>query len=162
MSARPIAPLFVIRRASPEDAETIARIVNGWAGRGEMLSRSSGEIAATHREFLVAEEEGVIVGCGALALYGYDLAEIRSLAVRPDRLGSGIGAAITEALLAEADAQDIPQVIAFTYQPGFFERLGFRVVEADTLPRKAWTDCMRCIKRDFCDEFAMLRDIPGA
>jgi amino-acid N-acetyltransferase len=161
MKTQPLAPTRVVRRASPADAAAISAIVNGWAARGEMLPRSPEEVAATHRDFLVVEEEGEIVGCGALALYGHDLAEIRSLAVRPDRLGCGIGAAITAALIADADAHEIPRVIAFTYRPGFFERFGFRVVPGDTLPRKAWTDCVRCPKRNFCDEVAMLRERPG-
>ena len=37
------------------------------------------------------------------------------------------------------------------------------VVEKDTLPLKVWSDCVRCPKRDGCDEIAMvmvLEDVP--
>jgi amino-acid N-acetyltransferase len=37
------------------------------------------------------------------------------------------------------------------------------VVDKDTLPLKVWSDCVRCPKRDGCDEIAMVRvleDVP--
>ena len=37
------------------------------------------------------------------------------------------------------------------------------MVDKDTLPLKVWSDCVRCPKRDGCDEIAMvrtLRDVP--
>jgi amino-acid N-acetyltransferase len=41
--------------------------------------------------------------------------------------------------------------------------MGFEVVSKDTLPLKVWSDCVRCPKRDGCDEIAMVRllqDVP--
>ena len=36
-------------------------------------------------------------------------------------------------------------------------------VSRDTLPRKVWTDCVRCPRRHACDEVAVVLDlIPGA
>ena len=37
--------------------------------------------------------------------------------------------------------------------------LGFAVVEKDSLPLKVWSDCVRCPKRDGCDEIAMVREL---
>jgi amino-acid N-acetyltransferase len=37
------------------------------------------------------------------------------------------------------------------------------VVDKDSLPLKVWSDCVRCPKRDGCDEIAMVRtlwDVP--
>jgi len=54
-------------------------------------------------------------------------------------------------------------VIALTREVPFFERAGFGVVERDTLPRKVWTDCVRCPRRHACDEVAVVLDlVPGA
>jgi amino-acid N-acetyltransferase len=125
-----------------------------------MLPRDEGEVARTIGDFFVAVEGGEAIGCGALAFYGHDLAEVRSLAARTDRQARGVGTALVRALLAEADAYEIPSVICFTYVPDFFARFGFRVVRAEDLPRKAWTDCVKCPKRNFCDEVAMERALP--
>lgn len=167
MSRRPPVPPAVatglaVRRARPGDVPAISGIVNAWAALGRMLPREEAEVGRTLSDFFVAVEGEEVVGCGALALYGHDLAEVRSLAVRADRQGRGIGASLVRSLLAEADAYEIPSVISFTYVPDFFARFGFRVVPADTLPRKAWTDCVKCPKRNFCDEVAMERRLPDA
>jgi amino-acid N-acetyltransferase len=53
--------------------------------------------------------------------------------------------------------------MSLTYEQAFFEKLGFVVVDKDTLPLKVWSDCVRCPKRDGCDEIAMVRtleDVP--
>ena len=46
-----------------------------------------------------------------------------------------------------------------TYRPGFFERLGFRILDKRELPQKIWKDCLRCAKFTCCDEVALIRDI---
>ena len=54
-------------------------------------------------------------------------------------------------------------MIALTREIGFFERCGFAVVSRDRLPRKVWTDCVRCPRRHACDEVAVVCDlVPGA
>jgi amino-acid N-acetyltransferase len=53
--------------------------------------------------------------------------------------------------------------MSLTYEQQFFEKLGFEVVAKETLPLKVWSDCIRCPKRDGCDEIAMthiLHDLP--
>jgi amino-acid N-acetyltransferase len=88
---------------------------------------------------------------------------VRSLAVRPDQHGQGLGAALVERLLDDARAMGLPRVIALTREIAFFERCGFVGVSRDTLPRKVWTDCVRCPRRHACDEVAVVLDlVPGA
>jgi hypothetical protein len=54
-------------------------------------------------------------------------------------------------------------VIALTRELRFFERCGFQAVARETLPRKVWTDCVRCPRRHACDEIAVVLDlVPGA
>ena len=121
------------------------------------------------REFHVVERAATngdppeIVACAALRLLWDDLGEVRSLAVRPDHHGLGLGARLVERLLADARALDLPRVIALTREVGFFERAGFSVASRDALPRKVWTDCVRCPRRHACDEVAVVLDLqPGA
>ena len=57
----------------------------------------------------------------------------------------------------------IRRLMSLTYEQAFFEKLGFEVVAKETLPLKVWSDCVRCPKRDGCDEIAMVRvleDVP--
>jgi amino-acid N-acetyltransferase len=121
------------------------------------------------REFHVVEKlgengsAGTVVACAALRLLWRDLGEVRSLAVRPDAHGRGLGAALVQAVVADARALGLPRIIALTREVPFFERCGFFAQAREMLPRKVWTDCVRCPKRHACDEVAMTLDlVPGA
>jgi len=83
--------------------------------------------------------------------------------VRPDSHGRGLGAALVQRVVADARALQVPRVIALTREVAFFERCGFRTETRDALPRKVWTDCVRCPRRHACDEVAVVMDLqPGA
>jgi amino-acid N-acetyltransferase len=154
---------IVIRRATVADVPAIAAIMADYVVQGVLLPRPVSELYQCIREFHVAVRGRDIVACAALKLLWDDLGEVRSLTVRPDHHGMGLGAALVEAVLDDAKALALPRVIALTREVGFFERCGFGVVSRDTLPRKVWTDCVRCPRRHACDEVAVVLDlVPGA
>ena len=111
------------------------------------------------REFFVAEHDGEIVASAALRVLWRDMGEVRSLAVRHDHHGRGLGAALVEAVVGDARALGVPRLIALTREVAFFERCGFKVEQREALPRKVWTDCVRCPKRHACDEIAVVLDL---
>lgn len=148
-----------IRRARLADVPGIAALVERFAGRGEILPRRVEEIYQTLREWVVAEQGGQVVGCGALVILWADLAEIRSLVVAPEAQGGGVGRALVDALIAQATELGIPQVFALTRKTGFFLKLGFGVVPRESLPRKIWKDCITCTKFVGCDEVAVARRV---
>lgn len=76
-------------------------------------------------EFLVAEDEGGVVGCARLAPLPEGLSEMASVAVAPDRRGEGIGRALVRRALASAEQP----VHALCLQPAFFRNLGFEAVD---------------------------------
>ena len=120
-----------------------------------MLGRSLANIYDSLRDFYVYEEEGKILGIGALAICWEDLAEVRSLAVVAGQQGKGIGRKIVESCLNEAIELGIMRVFALTYQPDFFKTLGFLDIEKSELPQKVWGVCINCVKFPDCDEFAL-------
>ena len=110
-----------------------------------------------------AERGPEVVACAALRLLWGDLGEVRSLAVRPDHHGLGLGVALVRRVLDDARDLALPRVIALTREGEFFERCGFTVHLRENLPRKVWTDCVRCPRRHACDEVAVVCDlVPGA
>ena len=152
-----------IRRARLEDVPAIAGVMADYVIQGTLLPRPVSELYQCVREFHVAEIEGEVVACAALRLLWDDLGEVRSLAVRPGHQGRGLGALLVEAVLDDARALGVPRVIALTREVGFFERCGFAVASRESLPRKVWTDCVRCPRRHACDETAVVLDlVPGA
>jgi amino-acid N-acetyltransferase len=147
-----------LRRARIEDVPGIAALVGRFSGPGEILPRTTEDVYQTVREWVVAEQDGQILGCGSLVVLWADLAEIRSLVVAPEVQGTGIGRQLVTVLMAQAVELEIPQVFALTRKTGFFLKLGFRVVPREDLPRKIWKDCISCIKFVGCDEVAVVKN----
>jgi amino-acid N-acetyltransferase len=73
----------------------------------------------------------------------------------------GLGERLTRALLDAARAVGLKRVMALTYVPGFFGRLGFEVVSKDDLPEKVWQVCVKCYKFNRCDEIAVMLRLDG-
>jgi amino-acid N-acetyltransferase len=152
-----------IRQARLSDVPEMLRLINDYAARAIMLPRTELELCESLRDFLVASDNGSVIGCGALHFYTQHMAELRSLAVAPDHARGGLGRRITSSLIEEARSLGVGVVFAFTYVPGFFEKMGFQVVDRGALPLKAWKDCLRCPKFHACDEIAMACMVtPGA
>jgi amino-acid N-acetyltransferase len=153
---------LMVVRAAIADARGICDLVNTFARRGEMLPRTMAEVYENLRDFYVVRDEaGAVLACGGLHILWEDLAEIKSLAVREDLQGRGLGQRIVAACLDEAAAIGIKTAFALTYRPGFFEKLGFRQADVMTLPRKVWGECYRCPKFPGCNEIAMVREVGG-
>jgi len=153
----------MIRPATIHDVPRIRDIINSHAELGKMLFKSYAQIYEAMRDFAVYEIEGArgkqVVGCVALAIIWADLAEIRSLAVDDAFRGRGIGRRLVEWSVDESRRLGIRKLMALTYEQTFFGKLEFVVVSKDTLPLKVWSDCVRCPKRDNCDEIAVVREL---
>lgn len=149
----------MIRAATIHDVPRIQAIVNSHAELGRMLFKSYAELYENLRDFAVYEVDGQVVGCVALAILWADLSEIRSLAVDAKFHGRGIGRRLTEWCVEEARRLEIRKIMSLTYEQAFFEKMGFVVVGKESLPLKVWSDCVKCPKRDGCDEIAMVREL---
>jgi amino-acid N-acetyltransferase len=148
---------LMVRKAAMRDIPRILSLINAYAAEGVMLPRTEFEMSENIRDFSVAYDGDLLAGCAALHFYTPTVAEVRSLAVLPGLKQRGTGRALVEALEQEANENDLESIFAFTYVPGFFERLGFAEVERGELPLKAWKDCLRCPKFQNCDEIAVLK-----
>lgn len=150
-----------IRPARVEDVEAMRALIDSYADEDRMLPRSREFLIEHLRDFVVAEDDGEFLGCCALAVLTPDLAEVRSLAVRPQSGGRGVGASLVEACVAQARRLGLRRVFALTLVPQFFERCGFTLTSLGHLPEKSASECPVCPKRRRCDEHAMLLHLDG-
>ena len=139
------------------DIPNILSLINSYAAAGIMLPRTEFEMSENIRDFSVAYDGPILLGCAALHFYTPTTAEVRSLAVLPDVKQQGVGRALVEGLEQEANENSLEAIFAFTYVQQFFAKLGFEVIERGELPLKAWKDCLRCPKFQNCDEIAVLK-----
>ena len=145
------------RKAILPDAQQIHDLIGAYSGDGTLLPRTLAEICENVRDFVVLEDAGRILGCGALHLYGVHLAEIRSITVAAWAQGRGGGELLVKALLAEAKRHRVSCICLFTRTPEFFGHLGFTLAQRDDLPDKVRKDCWVCPRFHSCDEVAMVR-----
>lgn len=148
-----------IRKAKLIDVEAMHQTINYYAEKGLMLSRPRSVLYECIRDFIVAEEDGEILGVGALHIMWVDLAEVRALAVKSEHTSKGIGRKIVEYALEEAKSMGIPKVFALTYRPKFFEGLGFVETLKESMPQKVWGECINCPKFPNCDEICLKIDV---
>jgi amino-acid N-acetyltransferase len=149
----------MIRKARLINVKAMQALINQYADTGQMLPRALNELYEHLRDFHVYEENGSLIGVCALHVSWDGLAEIRSLAVRQDRLKRGIGAELVRQCLHEAADLQVTRVFVLTYQSKFFKKLGFTEVDKKELPHKIWTDCLNCVKFPNCDESSLIINI---
>ena len=153
----------MIRDARMEDVKKIYGLLNHFSQKGLLLGRSLSSLYDQLRDFKVYEPEQALSGMGeeivgvcALHVCWENLAEIRSLAVAEAWHGKGVGRSLVNACLKEADYFGISRVFTLTYQPVFFEKLGFQHIDKNELPHKVWSDCINCPKFPDCNEEALI------
>jgi len=116
---------MIIRHAHPDDALTIHRLIDKATKNGKILKRTSAEIKKNLAAFLVAEEDGAVIGCCSLEIYNRKLAEVRSLAVAQERQRKGVATALIDRCVREAARRGIMEVLAITDRQNLFKRHGF-------------------------------------
>jgi amino-acid N-acetyltransferase len=147
--------LSSVEKAKIGDVPQIQKLVNSFAGKGEMLARPLSEIYENIRDYFVVRMGKKVIACVSLHVSWADLAEVKALAVVANNQKSGLGAQLVAACIQEAKELDIPIVFCLTYKPVFFEKQGFVRVDKMKLPKKVWTECFHCPKFPDCDEVAM-------
>jgi glycerol 3-phosphatase-2 len=129
LGALPLRPYTRVREAGPADRETAAGVVRE-AGLEVIPSD-----AETGTIFLVEDEEGTPVATAAYERQGHQ-AYLRSVAVRGDVRGAGVGTLVVAAAARSASAAGVGELFLYTKDAaGFFARLGFERLDASEAPR---------------------------
>jgi amino-acid N-acetyltransferase len=119
-----------VRRARTPDVAAIKAIVDIYAGSGrKLLAKELVTLYEDVQDFLVAEVDGVVIGCGALHVLWSDLGEVRTLAVHPEHRNTRIGAELLDVLIATARDLGLSRLFALTFHTEFFRRAGFTEIE---------------------------------
>lgn len=155
-------PSPVVRKARAADIPRIHSLIDSMTSDGTLLRRSVADITQQIESFIVADSaDGEFLGCAALHRYGKHLAEIRSIAVREEARGLGAGGMLLKCLLDEIQSSNTQCACLFTRVPDFFAHYGFHAVQLTAFADKMEKDCVRCPRRQQCDETAMaLGELP--
>jgi amino-acid N-acetyltransferase len=149
-----------IRHPYDYEVDSILALFEDEVRAGRMLPRAADKVRARLDDWLVAEQDGQVIGCVSLVQFNRSLCEVRSLAVHPARRGQGIASELVMAAVALAHMRGMQQVLALTRAVRLFEQLGFRRDFVANFPEKVWRDCAPCPFRNACDEVAVIFDLP--
>jgi amino-acid N-acetyltransferase len=130
-------------------------LISSYSGDGTLLPRTLAEICENVRDFIVLEEAGYIIGCGAMHLYGQHLAEIRSITVDKRYQKRGGGELLVQSLMSEARKHEVSCICLFTRTPEFFGKLGFSVAQREPSRQDQQRLPMPALYN--CDEVAMVK-----
>ena len=136
---------YTIRAARTSDVPVVRKLVDSNVESGRLLSKATVTLYESVQEFVVAEltADGTVAGCGALHVMWEDLAEIRTVAVREDCRGLGIGHGLVGALLDRARAVGVGRVFCLTFATGFFGRHGFRAINGTPVAAEVYRELLR-------------------
>ena len=132
----------VVRRARTSDVTTIKRLVDSYAGK-VLLAKEMVTLYEAVPEFLVAELDGEVVGCGALHVLWEDLGEIRTVAVDPRVKGRGVGHALVSRLIAGAREVGLSRLFVLTFERHFFGRHGFAEIDGTPVEPEVFAALLR-------------------
>lgn len=154
-----VVSMHRIRKPKLSEVVELKKLIDYAYEKGYILPRTLEELYENVRDFYVYADENGLAGCVSLHIDTDKLAEIRTLVVREDAQGKGIGSLLLNAVISEARDLEIPQVYVLTRVPEFFEKKGFRRISIEQLPYKIRKDCARCPKLDNCDEIPMILNL---
>jgi len=145
-------------KATLSDIPQMQALVTDEVKDGIILNRTEDEVATNIRSYVLAKEDGKLVGYTALHIHSKRLAEIRSLIVDEAYRGQNVGKRMVEFTLEEAKALGVEEdVLVLTYLPQFFEKLHFHEMNKELIPEhKIWADCIKCIHFPVCNEVALV------
>jgi amino-acid N-acetyltransferase len=135
--------MFAIRPARTSDVAAITRIAQPLIEQRILLGKELVEIYGAIQEFVVAENQGEVVGFGALHVMWEDLAEVRTLAVSEDSKRKGIGAAMLRELLERAKELGVNRVFCLTFEEEFFRAHGFEVISDVPVDAETYAEMVR-------------------
>lgn len=134
---------YTVRRARTADVRAISRLVSENFASRRLLTKTPVTLYEDVQEFWVAEEDGQVLGCGALHVMWEDLAELRTVAVREDCQGRGIGHRIVARLLDAAREVGVRRVFVLTFAVDFFAKHGFAEIDGIAVIPAVYAELLR-------------------
>jgi amino-acid N-acetyltransferase len=149
--------LLNFSKPKPKNIIQMQKLVLSEVENGNILARDEVEMATTIRSYTIAKtKDDTIVGFVALHLHTPTLAEIRSLVVKKNFRGQGIGTQLIQKAIDEAKELELEELLVLTYQENLFKKFNFKVIQKETIPNpKIWADCIKCKHFPKCDEIAL-------
>lgn len=135
--------MFLIRAARTSDIPAIRELCEPLVAQRILLGKELVALYESVQEFVVAEEDGSLIGCGALHVMWDDLAEVRTLAVAEQHRRRGLGAQLLDRLEQRAEELGLRRLFCLTFEVPFFETRGYRVISDVPVDAETYAELVR-------------------
>ena len=147
--------MLELRKPTVNDVSTMHKLMAPHVLSEVLLPRSQRHIVENLRDYVVAEDNGRLVGLASLSLVECHLAELGAVVCEQPELLSRL---VTVAL-EEARSVGIEQVFVLASDPTSYLELGFDQVEIQALPEKRDRQCLRCSRLPRCRQVPLVYKI---
>ena len=134
---------FTVRAARTTVVVGIRDMLEPFVQRRILLGKDLVVLYESVQQFVVAEVDGQLVGCGALHVMWEDLGEVRTLIVTDDWLHRGVGKGIVDALEQNARQLKLTRLFCLTFEVDFFSRRGFTTIGEQVVPPDVYSQLLR-------------------
>ena len=133
----------MIRSARTSDIKSIRRIIDLYTLQRRLLAKETVTLYEDVREFVVAEVNGEVVGCGALHVLWEDLGEVRTVAVLEVYRKQKLGHEILEAIIQRARELGLKRLFCLTFETEFFGSHGFKEISGAPVEPDVYQQLLR-------------------
>ncbi|WEK60940.1 MAG: amino-acid N-acetyltransferase [Candidatus Microbacterium colombiense] len=134
---------YIVRPARSADVVGIRSLLQPMVEQRILLGKDLAVLYGSVQEFVVAEADGELIGCGALHVIWEDLGEVRTLLVRDDWLHRGVGRGIVDRLEANATALGLSRLFCLTFEVDFFGRRGYTPIGEQVVDPDVYSQLLR-------------------
>ncbi|MBS1674141.1 MAG: amino-acid N-acetyltransferase [Actinobacteria bacterium] len=134
---------YQVRPARAADIQGIYALLEPLVERRILLGKDIAVLYGAVQEFVVAESDGHLIGCGALHVMWEDLGEVRTLLVEEGWKHHGVGRSIVEHLEDNARHLGLSRLFCLTFEVTFFERRGFSPIGEQVVDPDVYTQLLR-------------------
>ncbi|MFM7542477.1 MAG: amino-acid N-acetyltransferase [Actinomycetales bacterium] len=133
----------MIRSARTSDIKSIRRIIDLYTLQRRLLAKETVTLYEDVQEFVVAEVNGEVVGCGALHVLWEDLGEVRTVAVLEEYRKQKLGHEILEAIIQRAHELGLKRLFCLTFETEFFGSHGFKEISGAPVEPDVYQELLR-------------------
>ena len=133
----------IVRPARATDVKAVRLIIDQYALQRRLLSKDTVKLYEDVQEFFVAENDGEVIGCGALHVLWEDLGEVRTVAVNREYRRKRVGNQILEAITNRAISLGLKRLFCLTFETEFFAQHGFKVIEGTPVEADVYQQLLR-------------------
>ncbi len=134
---------ITVRPARTSDVRGMQTLIEPYVHRRILLGKELVTLYEAVQEFVVAERDGQLVGCGAMHVLWEDLGEVRTIAAAEGAVGKGVGHAMLVALEDRARELGLTRLFCLTFETDFFGRHGYEEVAEQVVPPDVFAELLR-------------------